>query len=30
MCKEQILGFDVTTYNVQELLYNMFEDYKKR
>lgn len=28
MCKEQILGFDVTTYNVQELLNNIFEDYK--
>ena len=28
MNKEQILGFDVITYNMQELLQRIFEDYK--
>ena len=29
MDKEQILGFDITTYNSQELLDNIFKDYSK-
>lgn len=29
MEKEQILGFDVTTYNSKELVYNIFKDYSK-
>lgn len=29
MIKEKILGFDVCTYNQEELLENIFKDYKK-